>query len=333
MNNTAMFGPQRLSAWKWASIVRRPFFVGCAASVALFAWASTTTAGLIHRYSFTVDASDSVGDAHGTLVDGPNPGTPTFSGGQLQLNNANFSGPSETANYLELPSSILPTSGSVTIEAWFTFGGSGYYSESWAFSDREGGTNPPGPGHGQYLMHTLSNPLGGPNPQGGGSSIAQATMGYSFGGDETRAYSTTVGIGDLGGGYLDNGDPHFSAAVIDADTGTLSYYVYRVSDGVGGLQSSIAAIPLSSYSFTDAYIGRSPFGTDNATNGSMDEFRIYDMARSAEQIAADFALGPNQVPEPSALGLLAIGLIGILPTLPWPRKKESFADAASRCHA
>ena len=128
-------------------------------------------ANLTHRYSFDVDASDSVGGAHGTLVDGVMAGTPTVVGGVLDLGNPGFTGPSSDANYLSLPASILPSSGSVTIEQWFNFVGSGFYTEAWAFSDRNGGANPPGATNGQYFMHTISNPQGGPNPAGGGSSI------------------------------------------------------------------------------------------------------------------------------------------------------------------
>jgi Concanavalin A-like lectin/glucanases superfamily/PEP-CTERM motif len=86
-----------------------------------------------------------------------------------------------------------------------------------------------------------------------------------------------------------------------------------VSDGLGGLQNSIPAIPLSSYSFTDAFIGRSPFDADNATTGTVDEFRIYNEARSANQISADFHAGPNAlVPEPASLALIVIGAVAML---------------------
>lgn len=296
-----------------AAISQRSVVTRLSLAIVFAACASTSWAQLSHRYSFDSDASDSVGTADGTLVDGAIAGAPEVTGGQLHLNNPDFSNPSSDANYLSLPASILPTSGSVTIEQWFTYTGSGFFTEGWAFSDRDGGANPPGEGNGQYFLHTISNPQGGPNPAGGGSSIAQATTGYGTGGDESRAYGTTEGIGAGGGGYLDNGVSFFSATVIDADTGMLSYYVHRLSDGVGGLQSSIAAIPLSSYSFTDAFIGRSPFDGDNATSGAVDEFRIYSEARTANQILGDFNAGPDTlVPEPASLALTAFGVLAML---------------------
>jgi hypothetical protein len=268
---------------------------------------STSQAALIHRYDFSTDASDSVAAANGTLVN-----SATVSGGQLNLNNPNFSGPGTAGGYLALPATILPSSGSVTIEQWFTFSGSGFFTEAYTFSNNANDTNGPNNANGQYLMHTISAPQGGPNPAGGGSHIAQSLAGYG-GGAETDAFGTTIGLGAGGGGYLDDGQTYMAATVIDGTAGTLSYYVYRVSDSLGGLQSIIPAIPLSSYSFTNAYLGRSAFAGDNSTSGSVDEFRIYDTALSASAIAADLAAGPNVVvPEPTTLALATVGLLGLL---------------------
>ena len=82
-------------------------------------------------------------------------GPATVSGGQLRLNNPDFSPSSFVGGWLSLPASILPSSGSVTIEQWFTFTGSGFYTEAWAFSDRDGGANPPGATSGRWLMQVV----------------------------------------------------------------------------------------------------------------------------------------------------------------------------------
>src|ERR1039458_8445228 len=152
-----------------------------ASVIALAACTSNVQANLIHRYSFTTDASDSVGSANGTLV-GTVGGGPTFSGGQLQLNNPNFSGTSSAQNYLSLPGSILPSSGSATIEEWFTFTGSGFYTEAFSFTDSGHDANPPGASSGEYLMGTISAPQGGPNAgSAGGSHVGQTLAGYGGG--------------------------------------------------------------------------------------------------------------------------------------------------------
>ena len=270
----------------------------------LLSAASANAANLSHRYSFNDGtANDSVGSANGTLKN-----TATVSGGLLNLNNPNFTGPGTAGGYLALPASIIPATGSVTIEQWFTFTGSGFFTEAWTFSNNNNDTNPPTDVNGQYLMHTISAPQNGAIANSG-SHIAQATSGYTT---ETDAFSTTAGLGAGGGGYLDDGGTYMAATVINGAAGTLSYYIFRVSDGLGGLQQSVTAIPLSSYSFTNAYLGRSAFPVDNSTSGTVDEFRIYTDALTTAQILADFQAGPNAVPEPASLALLTLGAAALL---------------------
>jgi hypothetical protein len=69
-------------------------------------------AALVHRYSFTSDASDSVGGPawNGTL---PNGGT--FANGQVSLAAA-------SSQYVQLPAGILSNYTAVTIDAWASFG-------------------------------------------------------------------------------------------------------------------------------------------------------------------------------------------------------------------
>jgi hypothetical protein len=43
------------------------------------------------------------------------------------------------------------------------------------------------------------------------------------------------------------------------------------------------------------YIGQSLYNVDLGTQASIDEFRIYSTPLTASQIAADYALGPNQL--------------------------------------
>ena len=277
--------------------------------LALTLCAGNVRGALIHRYSFNGTPNDSVGVANGTLMNAA-----TVAGGQLQFNNPNFSANgvqgADPNGYLSLPASIMPLTGSVTIEEWFTITGSGFFAESYTFTDHANDANPPSATNGQYLMHAISAPQGGPNPSGGGNHVAQATAGFTT---ETDAFNTTPGVGAFGGGYLDDGETFMCATVIDSGAGTLSYYMFDVSQGgLGGLQQTITAIPLSSYSFTNAYLGRSAFWQDNATSGSFDEFRIYSDARSAAQIANDYAFGPNNLPEPGSLTLAGLGALGLL---------------------
>jgi hypothetical protein len=282
--------------------------------------ATATQVGLTHRYSFTNNANDSVGTAHGTLH-----GVATVGGGALNFNNPNHAAPAPGRGYLSLPASVLPASGSVTIEQWFTFGASGYSTQAYSFRNAPGARST-----GQFLMHTVSTPLpdnppGGPNT--GGSHITQGLFGWGGPPPATYAHHTTPGLGVQGGGYVDDGLAHMAATVIDANAGTLSYYIYRVSDGLGGLQQTIPAIPLSSYSFNEAFLGRSAWDVDNYINGTVDEFRIYNRAKTAAEIAADFAAGPNVVPEPASLGLGGVMAAGLLARA---RQRRGFPRAAAK---
>ena len=278
--------------------------------VALVACATSAQAQLAHRYSFATDASDSVGGANGTLVN-----SATVSGGQLQLNNPNFTagGNPDPNGFLSLSPGILPGSGAVTIETWFTFTGSGFFTEAWTFCNGTDAAPPTGAG-GEYLMDTISAPQPAGTPGNGnntgGNHIVQSLNGYTVG-PEIDAFGTTPGMGFAGGGYLDNGDTCFSAVVIDG-AGNLSYYLYDITAGnIGGLQSTVAGNPLTAFNFTNAYLGRSAFSGDNATSGSIDEFRIYDNAQSAGAVAADFAAGPNTVVVPEPGSVVLLGLSGL----------------------
>ncbi len=78
---------------------------------------------LIHRYSFTSDASDSIGGANGTYQ-----GDANNSGGQLVL---------DGGGYLSLPASMIniATNAAVTIDTWTTIGATAEWSHLWEFGN------------------------------------------------------------------------------------------------------------------------------------------------------------------------------------------------------
>jgi hypothetical protein len=79
---------------------------------------------LAHRYSFTSDASDSVGGANGTLV-----GSANVSSGQVQLDGG-------SGDYVSLPAGLLGTYGSATMDIWATITSSQQlWSRLWEFAD------------------------------------------------------------------------------------------------------------------------------------------------------------------------------------------------------
>ncbi len=79
---------------------------------------------LSNRYSFTNDASDSVGGANGTLV-----GTASISGGQVQLDGG-------SGDYVNLPAGLLANDRSATMDIWATItSAQQLWSRLWEFAD------------------------------------------------------------------------------------------------------------------------------------------------------------------------------------------------------
>jgi hypothetical protein len=92
-------------------------------------------AELQHRYSFTTDASDSVGHADGTLE-----GATTISGGQVHLNGTR-------GTYVNLPGGLIAGDSAVTFEFWATMGA----NKNWARVFDQGSTNGNNGGHDLYF--------------------------------------------------------------------------------------------------------------------------------------------------------------------------------------
>src|SRR2546425_7986788 len=91
------------------------------------ALAQNASASLTHRYSFTNDASDSIGGANGTLMGGV-----TVSAGT-----ANFSG--TAGDFIDLPPGLVSNYTSVTFELWVNVGVNGPWSEIYGFGNQNGG--------------------------------------------------------------------------------------------------------------------------------------------------------------------------------------------------
>ncbi len=302
---------------------------GCIAGVLSLAQSAQAT--LIHEYSFntaTINASsgayttpDSIGGAGyaATIM-----GTGAVSGGQVDLSNNNVQSGAAGLAYVSLPLSALPTtSPTVSFEQWFAAsydyqsGTSGvvypwnramdFNNDTLATSSDAEAVSPKGTS-GEYLYTALDNGAGG-------SRTAMTGTGYTG----------ESGVTDSTDGWLtkpsSTGSPvtHMIAVVIDqtattaAPDGTITYYIDGVAKGSANL-TAINEWTAIAPTFTNAWLGRSAFGTDGVFNGTMDEFRIYNNALSANQVAADFAAGPNTVltPEPASLAMIGLASASLL---------------------
>lgn len=212
-----------------------------------------SVAVLTHRYSFTSDASDSVGAANGTLV-----GTATVTGGQLVLDGSSNC-------YLSLPGNLIniSTNSAVTFDAWVTFGNATTWDRLFAFGNTNNGSG-------------VNNIACVPCADTGGFHHWGLTENFSGG----QTLSWAHGWHNL--------TAHITC-VVDPPTGTMS--VYR--DGVLELARYDAYAPLSNIATNYAFLGRSLFSADPYLPASVDEFRIYSGAMTPAQVALDQQGGPN----------------------------------------
>ena len=219
--------------------------------------ATFASADIVNRYSF-LDGSaglayDSVGQKHGTLQDGA-----FIQDGRLILDGTN--------DYVSLPSDTLSDYSSLTIESWFNLDGFNSWQRIFDFGDISGGSG------GYYLTYTPSSYV----PD---SRLILATNGFP---------------GYLTGEQLIIGDvipvnvPTYVACVYDNTSSQMKLYEN------GLLVDSIdVTMELTDVAKAYAYLGKSLYSLDAFLHGSIDEFRIYDSVLTDEEIALNYAYGPD----------------------------------------
>jgi alpha-L-arabinofuranosidase len=239
---------------------------------------------LVHRYSFTSDASDSVGGSawNGTL---PNGGT--FANGQVTLAAA-------SSQYVQLPAGILSNYTAVTIETWVTFPDQLPVN---CFFYGFGNTDGSGAGE-DYIFCA---------PQGGRIAITAADPGYT---GEQNVDSYT----DLS--YRTN---LHVVAVYNPPDGYLALY----TNGILAAINNSVTVPMNSVNDVLNYIGRSLYNVDPYPDLSLDEFRIYNGALNPNEIAATQIMGPNQLLSFSS-PTINVSLSGNNLTLSWPLASAGF---------
>jgi hypothetical protein len=260
-------------------------------------------ADLKHRYSFsegvTADASgrtilDSVSGENGIVRGAGSSATAD----QLVL----AGGSSQTQAYVDLPNGIVSSLTNATFEAWYTIDS----AQGWARVFDFGSTTAPTAVNGE-----LTGPGGAGNGSDNlfyavsrGTEIAQQRVGLAnedplFGGSEA---------GNVMGGFFDI-DPEFPhtlneqyhvALVFDANgagTGqaTEALYINGVlaPDNEGLPNPFPVGHQLANLNDVNNWLGRSNWTADNNFGGSFNEFRMYDHALTASEVAADFVLGPD----------------------------------------
>ncbi len=212
-----------------------------------------------HRYSFTNDASDSVGGANGTLL-----GNAVVTSGSLVLDGS-------SGTYLQLPANLFNAANAtaLTVEFWASFGVNTANSYIFAF----GNTNATIGGSYAGLTYAMFSPN-----NGAGHQIIVSPGDNSF--------NQTVS----GAGVLDGLTRHI-ACVIDPPNKTLAIYTNGVLESV----NTNLTVNISSLNDALSWVGRSLFPADPYTVASIDELRIFNGALSSISIKQSDDQGPNVV--------------------------------------
>lgn len=222
---------------------------------------------LRHRYSFDgtgATAADSVGAADGLVMN-----TTLAGDGTVVLAGV------DSVQYVDLPNGILSSLGpSATIEAWVSWTGvGGTWQRVFDFGSSDQPEDTQGNGA-TYLFVT---------PNNGTTTRVRAALSNASVAQERFVEAPAV--------LPANALVHL-AVVVDGAANTLTLY----QDG-----ASIGSVDLMGTSLTrlndvNNWIGRSQWTFDDEFQGTVTEFRIYGGARSAEQIAATAAAGPDVLP-------------------------------------
>ena len=262
-------------------------------------------AALTHRYSFNeatgTVATDSVGGAafNGTLVNGA-----ILSGGKVVLGNSGTANDVTTGQYVDLPNNIAKTA-NVTVEGWATWNGGNQWSRIFDFGNNTGGEEIPGSATSGYTgtEYFFASPRQG-NDTGNGRND---NYGSEFlQGGSVYASDLPLAANDFNRG-LAPAEHHFALSITGGAGGNMTLY----RDGVLTATVASSKDPSILNELND-WIGRSNWQGDPFFNGSVNEFRIFDTALTAGQIAGDFAAGPNTVPEPSSVAALSLATLALL---------------------
>jgi hypothetical protein len=213
---------------------------------------------IVHRYDFEgtgTTATDRVGTANGTLY-----GATLTGQGQISFNGSN--------QYINLPNGLVSASNDATIEAWLTWKGGADWQRVFDFGSSDSGEGARGAGV-TFLYLVARSEYG----------VMQASYGLTG----ATAETTVNGTAPLPVGILTH-----LAVVVDSQHDALSLYMNGALDA-----STTLTRRLSSINDVNDWLGMSQFSEDPFLNADLTEFRIYDQALDASQVALSYRLGPD----------------------------------------
>jgi hypothetical protein len=264
---------------------------------------------LKHRYSFgeaagstTVD--DSVGNADGVTVGA---GAVFDGNGKLSVAGGGTSGtPLDTSGYVNLPNHIINTLANASFEVWVTWDATGpsAWQRIFDLGTSDGGEDVANGGGGYLFL----------SPQGD-TNLRFAARDPRTGGEPTQLTASTP---------LPQGTEVYIAVSYDYTGNSAVLYTNAVA-----ARSGPAAVPLHLINDVNNWLGRSQWN-DNMFQGTYNEFRIWEGALSADQVAAAYAAGPNTVPNfTPTQPTMAISRSGNNVVVSWPSSATGFGLESS----
>jgi hypothetical protein len=223
---------------------------------------------LRHRYSFDgmgTTATDSVGDADGLVVN-----TTLAGDGTVVLAGV------DSLQYVDLPNGIVSSIGpSATVEAWASWTGVGStWQRVFDFGSSDLAEDTQGNGVTYFFV----------TPNNGATTFVRTALTNAAVAEEKFAEGTAA---------MPTGVLVHLAAVVDGAARTLSLYQNGV---LLGTSLDLVDTSLTQLNDVNNWIGRSQWTFDDEFQGTISELRIYGSARSAAQIAASAAAGPDALP-------------------------------------
>lgn len=218
---------------------------------------SSASPGSALQHRYSFDAD--VRDSVGH-ADGTLAGEAVIGDGQLRLNGS-------AGTFANLPGGLIAGDKAVTFEFWATLG----TNRSWCRVFDQGSEVFVNKGRLDLYF----------SPHSGGRDFRLTVM-------DPNPTERVIRVG----GNLDNQTNLYVACVLDPPSGFMGIY----TNGVLAVSTNTLR-SLDSVSTNRFYLGKSLFPTDPPLNGSIDEFRIYNMALSAAQITENCKNGPGVVPK------------------------------------
>lgn len=264
---------------------------------------TASSAALTHRWSFNGDLTDSVGGQTAQILD-PDNNPATGGAATLGPNAVTLAGGANLqSSYIELGPDVLGTGPGTTLELWAT----------------------------QITVQNWSRifDLGSSAEVFGDASVIDTfimswTRGTQFAQDRIEfRLSTSAPNGAQGLLFDDSNAPYelnteyhivMTLENSNPDFNVLTWY--SAPSGAADLGpargSLFSSIDITEFNDAVAWLGRSHWSGDATANASFNEFRTYDAVLTESELETNHDLGPNQIPEPSAMALAALCGIGFL---------------------